>query len=118
MYSAVMILPLPLVAAGNALAEAMGWGPNSYTIPLAAAGSIVPTHMGLRADVSEEFIAMIAAARQGIYPPGLPREAVRPVIEALVIDVSPDPSTPRKPVLWGSDHFEAVCAAQGMARAA
>jgi hypothetical protein len=111
MHSAVMILPMPLAAAGNMLAEAMGWGPNSYTIPLVAEGSETATHMGLRADVSASFIEMIGDARRGVYPPGLPEAALRPVIEALVADFSPDPASPDRPALWGADHLDAVCAA-------
>ncbi len=39
MRSCVLLLPLDQVATGNAVGEAMGWGPTSYSVPLSADGS-------------------------------------------------------------------------------
>lgn len=118
MYSAVLILPMALKDAGDQIGAAMGWGPVSYTIPLISEDASEATHVGLRADVQPSFIDMIEAARQGVYPEALPEAALRPVIEALIADFSPDPSAPEKPVLWGAEHLEAVCASHGLVRAA
>lgn len=118
MHSAVLILPMALKNAGDQIGAAMGWGPVSYSIPLAADGASDATHIGLRADAQPTFIQMIAAAKQGIYPDALPEAVLRPVIEALIADFSPDPSDPEKPVLWGADHLDAVCAAHGLTRLA
>ncbi|UOK71719.1 hypothetical protein [Ancylobacter polymorphus] len=118
MHSAVLILPMALKDAGDQIGAAMGWGPVSYTIPLAAGDETDATHIGLRADVWPAFIDMIAAARQGVYPEALPEAVLRPVIEALIADFSPDPSAPEMPILWGSDHLNAVCAANGLTRLA
>lgn len=116
MHSAVLILPMALKDAGDQIGAAMGWGPVSYSIPLAAEGASEATHVGLRADVQPTFIDMIVAAGQGVYPEAVPGAVLRPVIEALIADFSPDPSDPEKPVLWGADHLEAVCAAHGLTR--
>ncbi len=118
MHSAVLILPMPLKHAGDQIGAAMGWGPVSYSIPLAADGASEATHVGLRADVQPSFIAMIEAAKGGTYPEAIPEAVLRPVIEALIADFSPDPSDPEKPVLWGSGHLEAVCAAHELTRLA
>ena len=118
MHSAVLILPIQLKAQGDAIGAAMGWGSPSYSIPLAAEGASEATHVGLRADVHPSFIDMIVAAGQGVYPEAVPEAVLRPVIEALIADFSPDPSDPEKPVLWGADHLEAVCATHGFARLA
>lgn len=118
MHSAVLILPMALKNAGDQIGAAMGWGPVSYSIPLAADGASEATHIGLRADAQPAFIQMIEAAQQGVYPDALPEAVLRPVIEALIADFSPDPSDPEKPVLWGADHLEAVCAAHGFTRLA
>lgn len=116
MHSAVLILPMALKNAGDQIGAAMGWGPVSYSIPLAADGASEATHIGLRADVHPSFIDMIVAAKDGHYPGALPERLLWPVIASLIADFSPDPSDPEKPVLWGADHFEAVCAAHGLCR--
>lgn len=116
MHSAVLILPMALKDAGDQIGAAMGWGSVSYSIPLAAQDASEATHIGLRADVHLSFIEMIVAAGQGVYPDAVPEAVLRPVIEALIADFSPDPSDPEKPVLWGADHLVAVCASHGMTR--
>ena len=114
MHSAVLILPMALKQAGDMIGAAMGWGPQSYSIPLAADGASEATHIGLRADVHPAFIAMIEAAKAGHYPDALPEAILAPVINALIADFSPAPSDPEKSALWGADHFDAVCAAHGL----
>ena len=114
MHSAVLILPMALKNAGDQIGAAMGWGPVSYSIPLASEDATEPTHIGLRADVQPSFVDMIAAAKDGHYPDALPERLLGPVIASLIADFSPDPSDPEKPVLWGADHLEAVCAANGL----
>jgi hypothetical protein len=116
MHSAVLILPMALKDAGDQIGAAMGWGPVSYSIPLAANEASEPTHIGLRADAHTTFIDMIEAARQGSYPDGMPEALLRPVIEALIADFSPDPSDPEKPVLWGADHLDDVLSKNNMVR--
>lgn len=114
MHSAVLILPMALKTAGDQIGAAMGWGPVSYSIPLAAEGATEATHIGLRADVHSSFIQMIVAAQAGHYPGALPESLLAPVIASLIADFSPSASEVEKSVLWGADHFEAVCAAHGL----
>jgi hypothetical protein len=71
MKSCVLIVPLAYHAAANQLAELMGWGPNSYSVPLSADGSEPATHYGLHAWVTPEFEAMIAGTGQGEMPEAL-----------------------------------------------
>lgn len=107
MQSAVLILPVALKPYGDAIGEAMGWGPVSYTIALGPQGG-EQTHVGLRADVTPAFVAMIEAALIGTYPPGVPAEVIGPVMAALVADFSQSE--------WGVAHIERVLAEQGLAR--
>lgn len=107
-YSAVLILPAALKDAGDAVAQAMGWGHVAYTIPLSNDGGETVTHYAGRADVSEQFVRWI----KGDDP--LPDPSIAPVIDALIWDFSPDPSDEESPRLWGRDHLDAVLAAQGM----
>jgi hypothetical protein len=66
--SCVLILPLDQIATGNAVGEAMGYGPNNYSVPLSADGSEPATHYGLHAWTSDDFQGLIES---GVYPPEL-----------------------------------------------
>lgn len=115
-YSAVLIIPANLKPQADAVGTAMGWGEESYTIPIIASGE-APTHYALRADVSEQFVRWI----KGIDP--LPAEGAEPVMQALIWDFSPDPTieVPEDyetysppPVLWGRKHLDAVIKREGL----
>lgn len=110
--SAVLIIPAVLKAQADAVGEAMGWGPVSYTIPLSGDAETV-THYGARPDVSEQFIRWV----RGVDPLPEGMEAAQPVIDALFADFSPDPThegDDPPPALWGRAHLDAVLAAQGL----
>jgi len=106
MLSCVLILPVDQVATGNAVGEAMGWGPNSYSVPLSADGSEPATHSGLHAWVSEEFQALIET---GAYPPqveaaGITQAVYNAMMAALISSFWPD----------YVGHFATVCAGNGL----
>lgn len=111
MHSAVLIIPAALHAQANAVGEAMGWGPTSYTVPLSTDGETV-THWGCRADVGEQFVRWI----KGVDP--LPDETAQPVVDALIADFRTDPTIEDddRPVLWGREHFDAVLGENQMAQ--
>jgi hypothetical protein len=109
-YSAVLIVPADLKPQADTLGAAMGWGDESYTIPIIASGE-APTHYALRADVTEQFVRWI----KGLDP--LPVAGAEPVMEALIWDFSPDPTIEAPeddetyaapPVLWGRKHLDYV----------
>jgi hypothetical protein len=113
MHSAVLIIPAALKAHADAIGEAMGWGPTSYTIALSADDGETVTHFGARADVGPGFLRLVA----GIDPlPDTIGAQAALVLGALIVDFSPDPAHPDKPALWGGAHFEAVCEAHGLTR--
>lgn len=102
MLSCVLILPVNQVATGNAVGEAMGWGPSSYSVPLSADGTDPATHSGLHAWVTEEFQALIET---GAYPPqveaaGITQADYDAMMAALISS------------FWADyvDHFSTVCA--------
>lgn len=97
MQSAILILPADLKSQGNAIGESMGWGPESYTIPLSNNGLDV-THYGLRADVSDQFIRWIT----GVDP--LPIQGADAVLASLTYDFSGTEHN-----FWGREHLEYVC---------
>jgi hypothetical protein len=68
MLSTVLILPTEQVETGNAVAQAMGWGPQNYSVPLSADGSEPATHWGLHAWAADSFRDMVESKT---YPPAL-----------------------------------------------
>lgn len=68
----VLVIPATLLDKANALGEAMGWGPNNYSVPLSSNGSEPATHWSLNlAEAGPEFLAMLEAAGEGQMPKGL-----------------------------------------------
>lgn len=110
MISAVLIIPVESKPAADALGEKMGWGPESYTIPLGDGETV--THYAARADVSKLFTAWV----KGTKP--LPDPAAGPVLGSLIADFSPDPFCDEndRPLLWGRAHLDLVLAAKGFLR--
>lgn len=102
MQSAILILPADLKAQGNAIGEVMGWGPESYTIPLSD-NQINITHYGLRADVDDQFIRWIT----GVDPLPIPDAAI--IIASLIYDFSGTEHN-----LWGREHLDYVCNNQNL----
>ncbi len=90
----VLIVPTSLVDKANALGAAMGWGPESYSVPLSADGSEPATHWGLNlANPGDSFLAMLAGAGQGQMPEvllgaGYPPEDFAAVVGSLVVDMA------------------------------
>lgn len=102
MLSCVLILPDDQLATGNAVGEAMGWGPNNYSVALSADGLEPATHWGLHAWTSEAFEAMIET---GVYPPevaeaGITKTDYDAMLAVLVSS------------FWSDyvDHFNTICA--------
>jgi hypothetical protein len=104
MLSCVLILPNAYVATGNIVGEAMGWGPNNYSIPLTNATE--PTHTGLHAWASDDFPAMLESR---IPPPavleaGVTEAEYDAMLDALISSFWPD----------YVGHFDTVCAENGL----
>ena len=106
MLSTVLILPTNQVATGNAVADAMGWGPNNYSVPLSADGSEPATHCGLHAWAGNEFEQMVET---GYYPPqvaeaGIDQATFDAMMAALFYSFRDD----------HAGHFAEVCAANNL----
>lgn len=104
LLSCVLILPAGLRDAGNALGDAMGWGPDNYSVALSPSGDAPATHYGLHAWVAQAFLDTLDA---GVLPDGLdfPQADFDAVMAELVVSV--------RNVMDG--HFDGVCADQGLA---
>lgn len=94
--SAVFIVPASHRAAGDALAESMGWGLGVYSVALSATGEAPATHYCCRADINDSFLALLADP---------PAEAAE-VLAVVKIDVSED--------MTGADHWPIVFKAEGL----
>jgi hypothetical protein len=120
MTSAVLIIPAAVLDDANAVGLALGHGPNNYTVPLASdADPGTVTHYGARADVSSEFIAVVAAGKAGTLPPvdwsavGIDETRALAVVDALVADFDEAGAHP-SPLA----HWSAALAAHGLVRSA
>jgi hypothetical protein len=105
--SCVLILPLDQVATGNAVGEAMGWGPDNYSVPLSADGSEPATHFGLHAWAADSFQGLIES---GVYPPelaeaGISKTDYDAMLAVLISSFQGDVT----------GHFDAVIADNGLA---
>lgn len=104
MKSTILVIPVAMRAAGNAVAEVMGWGPNSYSVPVFTGNAI--THYGLHTYSSAQFEAWVTGAEP--LPEGM--ESAQPVIDALIYSFRDD--------MLGAAHFAAVLEDNGLLTAA
>lgn len=100
MKSTVLIIPAPMQAAGNAVAEAMEWGQNNYSVPLFTGDTL--THYGLHTYSSPQFQAWVT----GTEPLPEDMESAQPVIDALIYSFRDD--------IADAEHFAEVIAAHGL----
>lgn len=102
MLSVVLIIPADLRDKANALGEALGHGPNNYSVALTNATA--PTHYGLHTWATQAFVDMLAA---GVMPEGLdyPQDDFDLVMNALTKSV--------RESMEG--HFTDVCVVKGLA---
>lgn len=105
----VLIIPDAYRDAANALGEAMGWGPNNYSIPLSTGGVDPATHWGVAADTGGDFAALVAGAKQGVFPEGIDR--IEAVMVNLFVAFNHDEAYPT-----AREHFAAVLVERGLVR--
>lgn len=109
MMSLVLILPAARQSAGNALSQALGYGPDTYSVPLSPTGAEPATHFGAHvANASAAFVAALDAARAGNLPPG----ADPAVVQAVMGELIADPVETED----GRGHFDDVLAGHGLQR--
>lgn len=96
MPSMILIVSDAMREAANRLGEAIGRGPNNYSVALSPTGQPPATHWGCRAEASQEFLDLLANP---------PEEAI-PIMQAVHIDTS-DVGDPRA-------HFLGVAAELGL----
>lgn len=80
-YSAVLILPAAYREAGNALAEAIGWGPDNYSIALTDNGETI-THYAVSTCVDQQFA-------DWLQNPPPEAEGAGPLLAVLIADLQP-----------------------------
>lgn len=114
-WSTVLIIPAALLDKANLLGTALGYGPESYTVPIPSEEEA--THYGAHTLASAEFFDLIAAAQSGSLPPidwsavGLTEGDVLEVLAALVASAPGSPLDPDgMPYASPSEHFAAVVA--------
>ena len=106
--SVVIICPALYVHDCNMIAALMGWGLDSFSVPLYKAGTTELTHFGLRSECDDTFIAWL---RGDEMLPGivLRNKNIKKVLNEIIVDVFPDINNPYNEWIWGADHFRKVC---------
>lgn len=114
-WSTVLMIPAALRSSANLLGAALGYGPESYTVPIPSGGEA--THFGCHTWAGPEFFDLILAARAGNLPPvdwaahGLTAAEVASVLAALVVSAPGSPIDPEgTPHANPSDHWAAAVA--------
>ena len=126
MTSLTIIAPVGQVDTGNLIGNALGLGPQNFTVPLV---SVEPesenpqiTHYGLLHQAAEsDFIQTIVDAKNGILPPinwedhGLTVEQVTSFMAAIAYSVYPDATVEDQPEFYSAAaHFEHVIQELGL----
>lgn len=91
MFSAVLIVPVALLADANKLGEVLDWGPNNYSVALSANNGSTATHYGLHSWVAQSFVDMLTAAEGGQLPPipDMTQQQVVAVLSGLIASIRP-----------------------------
>ena len=111
MLSCVLIIPSTLKVEADLLAVYMGWGPNSYSVPLSPNGTGSATHYGLHAWVTPEFATMLEDATGGTMPQdlsdaGYSQDDFLSVVSNLISSIKVDVE----------GHFDSVVSANNLSR--
>jgi hypothetical protein len=108
-YSIVMIAPAATKDGANAIAEALGHGPNNFPAMLSNDGQTI-THYGCRTQAQQSFVGLLAGMGQGEFPPieGADPQVIGAILGSLIIDIQDGAD--------GASHFNSVLDANGLAR--
>ena len=108
-YSIVMIAPAATRDGANAVAEALGHGPNNFSATLSNDGQSI-THYGCRTQAQQSFVDLLAGMGQGQMPPidGVDPQLIETILTSLVIDIQNGAD--------GATHFNQVLADNGLTR--
>ena len=87
-YSIVMISPAATRDGANAIAEALGHGPNNFSATLSDDGQTI-THYGCRTQAQQSFVDLLAGMGQGEFPPieGVDPKLIETILTSLIIDI-------------------------------
>ncbi len=100
-YSIVMIAPAATKDGANAIAEALGHGPNNFSATLSSDGKSI-THYGCRTQSQQSFVELLAGMGQGQFPPieGANPRVIEAILASLIIDIQDGAD--------GATHFNAL----------
>jgi hypothetical protein len=108
-YSIVMIAPAATKDGANAIAEALGHGPNNFSATLSNDGKSI-THYGCRTQAQQSFVDLLAGMGQGEFPSieGADPQIIGAILASLIIDIQDGAD--------GATHFNQVLEANGLTR--
>lgn len=71
----------------NLIAEVLGYGPNTFSLPCGPEGSTEPTHYFNHSFGAQAFVDMVTNLSNGNPPEGLPTELL-PALSNMIIDIT------------------------------
>lgn len=86
-YSIVLVCQAADQADSNMIAEALGYGPDTFSLPAGPEGATEPTHYLNHSFGAQAFVDMVGALYGGSPPEGLPLELL-PALSRMVIGVT------------------------------
>lgn len=115
-YSVPMLCPAADAEAVSTLAEALGHGPNTMSVPLSADGSEPATHFGAHAWARQQFIDTVEAGKAGEIPQalqdaGYTGDQAADLLSRLTMTVSTEDDG-----LTARERFDALLAENGLQR--
>lgn len=83
-YSIVLVIPAADQVAGNQIAEALGYGPDTFSLPAVSEGATEPTHYFNHSFGAQAFVDMVQALGEGNPPEGMPPELLEPLSRMII----------------------------------
>lgn len=108
-YRMALIIQASARGAGNRVGEALGWGPESYTVPLSATGEPPATHYGLSSAATQRFVGMLQSASNGGVIDGVDPSDLTLALSGLAYSIGPATENP-------VTQFDALCDQAGLLR--
>ena len=85
-YSIVLLCQAADQADSNTIAELLGYGPNTFSLPAGPEGATDPTHYFNHSFGAQAFVDMVQALGEGTPPEGMPVELL-PALSRMVISI-------------------------------
>lgn len=85
-YSVVFLCLAGDQTDSDTIAEALGYGPDTFSLPAGPAEATEPTHYFNHSFAAQEFVDLVTTLGEGTPPEGLPEELL-PALSRMIISI-------------------------------